>query len=437
MQVTKEEFYQRLLHAAETNPSLFSQFRLASAKKMGEVKERLLNTKLEAALCEEIYLTKLSILQGEVKELEQSNALADGRVKELECISLLAESKMQLQHEARDLDLHAVKPEPCASPGEKMEGDAPQHSCEKCGRRFTELSAAEQHEAAGDGLSQGCSKWRLLARVAELETICDGLERSRRAITLGCAYRAFDADPDTNCGVGEAELMELGKARRRTGKAEGEWTVKANQKVFNAMGGKCPAQGGVSGQDFVSYFVQALAEESPEQFDTTLELFGECGRICRERKAKHMSTAFEVVNSPPNYETAAAQQNLHVKHSLELGTLRNDLQQSEQALSQSISIIAATQQQKEASQTTQRLQSRLKKMESQREAQFAASEALLQHKLADWCDKMSQVSSLTVDFEPSEIGQLVYEKEQLGICPLHLHNCPLPLQCTVSRCLAV
>ena len=36
MQVTKEEFYQRLLHAAETNPSLFSQFRLAAAKRSSE-----------------------------------------------------------------------------------------------------------------------------------------------------------------------------------------------------------------------------------------------------------------------------------------------------------------------------------------------------------------------------------------------------------------
>ena len=65
------------------------------------------------------------------------------------------------------------------------------------------------------------------------------LEGMRRAALLQKVYNEFDLDGGGD--VGEEELLELGRARRRLGQKSGEWTPRANRALVRKMG--CNEQG--------------------------------------------------------------------------------------------------------------------------------------------------------------------------------------------------
>ena len=80
-----------------------------------------------------------------------------------------------------------------------------------------------------DALSYGTAN-------TELEASLEGM---RRAALLQKVYNEFDLDGGGD--VGEEELLELGRARRRLGQKSGEWTPRANRALVRKMG--CNEQG--------------------------------------------------------------------------------------------------------------------------------------------------------------------------------------------------
>ena len=56
----------------------------------------------------------------------------------------------------------------------------------------------------------------------------------RRAAALQQVYAEFDLDSSGE--VGEAELLQLGRARRRLGQKQGVWTAAMNRALMKKIG---------------------------------------------------------------------------------------------------------------------------------------------------------------------------------------------------------
>ena len=108
-------------------------------------------------------------------------------------------------------------------------------------------------------------------------------EFDRRAALLEGVHGEFDLDGSGK--VGEAELLELGKARRRLGHMQdGEWTIENNKELIRCIG--ADAQGNISEERFVTFFLGTLRSEDSAQFDNTMKQFMQCAKACRETAAK-------------------------------------------------------------------------------------------------------------------------------------------------------
>ena len=60
------------------------------------------------------------------------------------------------------------------------------------------------------------------------------MEQMWRAASLHKVYHAFDFDGGGQ--VGEAALLEIGRARRRLGQREGEWSEETNSALLSLIG---------------------------------------------------------------------------------------------------------------------------------------------------------------------------------------------------------
>eukprot|EP00658_Telonema_sp_P-2_P023334 TRINITY_DN19347_c0_g1_i3.p1 TRINITY_DN19347_c0_g1~~TRINITY_DN19347_c0_g1_i3.p1 ORF type:complete len:1234 (-),score=409.87 TRINITY_DN19347_c0_g1_i3:112-3777(-) len=91
-----------------------------------------------------------------------------------------------------------------------------------------------------------------------------------RAGMLREVFKAFDIDSGGT--IGSEELLALGKARRATGQASGDWTEQRNARLIARMTGDQGASGEVTENEFVTYFDDVLSS-SPEEFDREIKNF--------------------------------------------------------------------------------------------------------------------------------------------------------------------
>ena len=92
----------------------------------------------------------------------------------------------------------------------------------ECGRVYRETKQAEQRTILRS------------ERIDEKQQLEATIEELRRATALQKVYHAFDFDGGGQ--VGEAALLEIGRARRRLGQREGEWSEETNSALLSLIG---------------------------------------------------------------------------------------------------------------------------------------------------------------------------------------------------------
>jgi len=76
-------------------------------------------------------------------------------------------------------------------------------------------------------------------------------------------------------------MLELGKARRKLGQKQGEWTLAMNEQMMSNMG--ADSNGAVSCRKFVDYF-DARLEHEETAFKEIIDQFLTCAKTIRTRK---------------------------------------------------------------------------------------------------------------------------------------------------------
>jgi len=99
---------------------------------------------------------------------------------------------------------------------------------------------------------------------------------------LGSVFKAFDLDGGSD--IGADELLALGKARRKLGQKEGEWTEEMNERLMQNMGAQS-SKSSITQDQFVSYFHKTLSNDAKE-FDTTISQFLDCAKMFAKKKAQ-------------------------------------------------------------------------------------------------------------------------------------------------------
>ena len=70
--------------------------------------------------------------------------------------------------------------------------------------------------------------------MSQPKELADAVTRRQRADKLTRVYREFDIDG--NGSVGEDELLQLGRARRKLGQKQGVWTAAMNRALMKKIG---------------------------------------------------------------------------------------------------------------------------------------------------------------------------------------------------------
>ena len=100
-------------------------------------------------------------------------------------------------------------------------------------------------------------------------------------------FAAFDMDGSGT--IEAAELFELGKARRKLGQKQGEWTQEMNRKMVQRI--DRDGDGLINGTEFSTFFEKALPKD-PYTFDKTIADFLAVARRAQEEKlGKHRPAA--------------------------------------------------------------------------------------------------------------------------------------------------
>ena len=122
-------------------------------------------------------------------------------------------------------------------------------------------------------------------------------------------YREFDLDGDGR--VSAEEMLALGRARRKLGQIQDEWTMEQNEKLMRLT--QVDGNGPAHESFFVKYFDRVLPESSKE-FDATVEKFVECARSLRQTQKQAEE---EEEEEDTKEKTKKQQQQLQLKEKLQ------------------------------------------------------------------------------------------------------------------------
>eukprot|EP00656_Telonema_subtile_P041217 TRINITY_DN4634_c0_g1_i2.p1 TRINITY_DN4634_c0_g1~~TRINITY_DN4634_c0_g1_i2.p1 ORF type:complete len:476 (+),score=126.26 TRINITY_DN4634_c0_g1_i2:391-1818(+) len=117
-------------------------------------------------------------------------------------------------------------------------------------------------------------------------------EAARRVAALRRVFQEFDLDDEDE--IDAEELLQLGKARRKLGQKQSDWTEEKNAKLVRKM--DTNGDGLVNATEFVQHFEASLPKD-PQEFAAVIEQFMEVAHSCRARKLQIRTDRQEAVNA--------------------------------------------------------------------------------------------------------------------------------------------